>query len=285
MTAAPPTVTSSDGVEVVLHDLGGDGPPVLCSHATGFHGRCWEPMAEHLTDRFHVVALDYRGHGDTRAPHDWRVDWERYGDDALAAASALDGTGPLLAVGHSMGGACLLMAAHREPARFAGLVLFEPIVFPPELVRDDAASSPLAMGARRRRSSFPSTDDAIANYAAKPPMNAFTPAALRAYVEHGFRDGDDGEVHLKCSPEHEARTFEAGGLHRTWEVLERIEVPVRVVAGRVDAGSPSAMAAGIAERLPHGSYLELDQLDHFGPMTHPDRLARLVLDLADELGC
>lgn len=284
MAAGAVTVPSSDGVEVVLHDLGGDGPPLLLSHATGFHGRCWRPVAEHLTARFHCVALDYRGHGDTAAPHDWAVDWERYGDDAVAAAHAVRGEGPLLGAGHSMGGACLLMAAHREPSLFDGLVLFEPIVFPPDLVRDDPASSPLARGARRRRSSFASIDEAIANYASKPPLGAFTPAALRAYVEHGFRHGDDGQVHLVCSPEHEARTFEAGGRHGTWDVLGEIDVPVWVVAGRVDADSPAAMASRIADALPRGTYVELAELDHFGPMTHPDRIAQLVCDLADKLG-
>ena len=43
--------------------------------------------------------------------------------------------------GHSMGGACLLMAAHRNPALFRRIVAFEPIVFPPtEYLADDSAN-------------------------------------------------------------------------------------------------------------------------------------------------
>jgi len=275
----PARVGSSDGVQVAVHELGGDGPVLLVGHATGFHGRCYLPMAASLAERYRCVAFDYRGHGDTPMPSGVAVSWERYGDDATAVARAVSAaTGaPLVAFGHSMGGACLLMAARREPELFERLVLFEPIVFPPGGVRDpEAGPSPLIAGARRRRASFPTLEEAIANYAAKPPLGAFTPAALDAYVRFGFRRGDDGQFHLCCDPEVEAATFEAGSEHRTWDALEEIEVPVLVVAGRVDADQPSAIAAAVAERLPRGRYLEVPEIDHFGPMVRPDLVAAIV---------
>lgn len=283
MSATPPVVPSSipssDGVRIAVHDLGGEGPTLLVSHATGFHGRCYLPMAAALGERFHSVAFDYRGHGDTERPAD-PVDWERYGDDAVAIARAVrDATGePVIAFGHSMGGACLLMAAHREPDLFRRLVVFEPIVFPPAGIRPPGDESPLAAGARRRRAAFPSFEAAIENFAAKRPLSGFTPEALEAYVRHGFRQGEDGQVHLKCRPDTEAETFETGGGHHTWDVLPEISVPVLVIAGRVEAMQPSAIAGGVAERLPHSTYLELSEFDHFGPMTHPDELAGIVAD-------
>lgn len=289
-------VPSTDGVDVVVHDLGGTGEMLLMSHATGFHGRTWSPVARHLTHRFACRALDYRGHGDTIAPPDWDVDWHGYGDDAVAVAEALRQPGGILGVGHSMGGACLLMAAHRDPTLFRGLVVFEPIVFPPLTTTsggsDDSADAsfgstaggnPLAAGARRRRPSFPSFEDAIANYAAKPPLGAFTDEALRAYVEGGFALGEDGHVHLKCRPEHEAATFDMGHGHRTWDILGEISIPVWVVSGRPQPGQPSSLSRAIAERLGNARYVERDDMDHFGPMTHPADIARLVEDLADSL--
>jgi alpha-beta hydrolase superfamily lysophospholipase len=125
-------VPSTDGVELAVHDLGGHGPTLLVSHATGFHGRCYEPLAHALGDRVHSISFDYRGHGDTERP-DGSIDWARYGEDAFAMASWLHTRegGPIDAFGHSMGGACLLMAASRDPHLFRRLVLFEPIVFPP----------------------------------------------------------------------------------------------------------------------------------------------------------
>lgn len=272
-------VVSSGGVELAVHDLGGEGPALLVSHATGFHGRCYIPLAAALADRYHAVAFDYRGHGDTPHPAE-DVDWARYGDDAEAMAAALDP--PVVAFGHSMGGACLLMAAHRNPGLFRALVVFEPIVFPPSGIRPDGTPSPLSMGARRRRASFPSYEAAIDNYSAKRPLGSFTPAALDAYVRYGFRPGDDGEVHLKCRPEIEAATFDTGGGHRTWDHLGEISTPVLVISGRPEEMQPSMIARPVAEMLPNGRYLERTDLDHFGPMTHPDLVADLVAEFVAE---
>src|SRR5690242_9852027 len=110
------TVASTDGVAIAVHDLGGHGPTLLISHATGFHGRSYRALAGELADDFHCIAFDYRGHGDTPQPAGLPVDWQRYGDDAEAMARSVDE--PVVAFGHSMGGATLLMAAHRDPALF-----------------------------------------------------------------------------------------------------------------------------------------------------------------------
>jgi len=286
-------VPSTHGVDVCVHDLTpasvADGPDarrvLLMSHATGFHGQCWSPVAAHLAHRYHCLALDYRGHGSTPVEEGWQVDWERYGDDAEAAAhhaASIDPGPGLLAVGHSMGGACLLMAAHRRPGLFRGLVLFEPIVFPTDRPRTDTGN-PLAAGARRRRRRFASLAEAEANFAAKPPMAAFTPEARWAYVRGGFHPTEDGAVELACAPETEAGTFETGGSHRGWDVLPQIDVPVLVLAGVVQPFQASSIAVEIARHLPHARYVEDPSMDHFGPMTHPERVARMIEDFEDDL--
>ena len=275
-------VPSTDGVELAVHDLDGSGATLLVSHATGFHGRCYLPLAAELANGHHSIAFDYRGHGDTPRP-DGEIDWQRYGDDAVAMATWLADRngGPIDAFGHSMGGGCLLMAAHRQPALFRRIIAFEPIVFPPEGLSEapPGAESPMVAGARRRRATFDSYEAAIANYAAKPPLNSFTPAALEAYVRHGFAPDTDGNgVHLKCTPDTEAGTFATGGLHRTWDVLPEIRTEVLVIAGVIQQMQPSRIAEGVAERLPNGRYLQRDELDHFGPMTHPAEVAAIIAE-------
>jgi pimeloyl-ACP methyl ester carboxylesterase len=131
---------------------------------------------------------------------------------------------------------------------------------------------------------FPSVDEARANYAAKPPLNAFDPQALDAYVRYAFHPDIDGAgVHLKCDPELEARTFEAGTTQRTWELLPAVTVPAVVVSGRVGDDQPSRFAADVAGALPNGRFVELADLDHFGPMTHPRLIADFVAETAREL--
>ncbi|MET0459213.1 MAG: alpha/beta fold hydrolase [Ilumatobacteraceae bacterium] len=285
------SVPSSDGVVVALHELAGaeraGHPVVLVAHATGFHGHAYLPIATRLAPRLHTFALDFRGHGDTPRPPDWPVDWDRYGDDAEVAAQALasrpGAAGGLIGFGHSMGGAGLLMAAARRPGLFRLLVVFEPIVFPSDRPGPPTTESPMVIGARRRRPVFDSFEAAIANYASKPPLGAFDPEALDAYVRFGLRPEGD-HLRLKCEPEHEARTFEQGGQHATWDGLASIDIPVVVVAGRVEEGQPSAIAEAAADALPAGRFVGDPTLDHFGPFTHPGVVADLISAEIGRLG-
>ncbi len=269
---------SSDHVSVAIHEFGGTGPPLLFSHATGFHGYCHLPIADELADGFTSYALDHRGHGDTARPDDWPVDWERYGDDCLAAARAVAPDGGLVGFGHSMGGASLLMAAHREPGLFDLIVAFEPIVFPPRDPDSPAGNGPtLSVGARKRRATFDSFDHAIANYASKPPMMTFDADVLRLYVAHGFRPSPEG-VRLKCDPEHEARTFDSGSNDSTWQRLPEIDTRVIVLAGQVEWVGPAAIASEIASRLPHSTFVQRDEWNHFTPLVDPNAMASIIAD-------
>lgn len=278
-------IASGDGVAIVMHDFAGAGPPVLLSHATGFHAHCFEPLARQLSARHRVFGLDHRGYGDAETIDPATIEWTMYGLDAHAAARhvhAASGGRPMIGVGHSMGGASLLMAAHREPALFSALVVFEPIVFPPPA--PDAPprpENPLAGGARKRRASFESFEAALENFSAKPPMATFHPDARAAYVRHGFKPSPEGGVELKCLPEHEARTYETGGSSGAWETLEEISVPVWVVSGAPAPFQPSSFARAVAERIPGSHYVQYDELGHFGPLERPDIIAALVENVAN----
>jgi len=277
------THPSAEGVQLAFYDYAPESPkqPVLLSHATGFHGRVFDPVAEDLQNSHHCYSFDYRGHGDSGLPTNWKANWSGYGDDALAIArviAATHKTTPIIGAGHSMGGAALVMAALRAPELFRALILYEPIIFPPQVrvgMTEAGVSSPLADGARRRRSTFASFDEAIANYSSKPPLSVMRPDALRAYVMHGFRALHDG-ISIKCSPEHEARTYEMGAIHETWNDLPDLRVPVWLVSGEVNPHTPGAIAALIANEVPGSTLVQWNDLGHFGPMQDPQRFAQLV---------
>lgn len=276
-------IEAGDGVRIVMHDLGGAGSPVLLSHATGFHGHCWEPVAAGLAAKHRVFAFDHRGFGDAETVDPAGIEWSRYGDDALAAArhlSAECGGQPVYGVGHSMGGASLIMAALAEPDLFRALFVFEPIVFPPpEPAQGDRPASPLPAGARKRRSRFAHFDEAMENFSSKPPMASFHPAARDAYVRHGFKPTTDGSVELKCLPEHEARTYETGGSTSTWNDLPLVTTPVWVMSGAVAPFQPSSFAHLVAERIPGSTYVRWDEMGHFGPLEHPVAIADHVANV------
>ena len=272
-------ISSVDGVTIAMHDFGGTGSPVLLSHATGFHAHCWEPVAHSLNSQHHVVGLDHRGYGDAETVDPATMTWDQYGLDALAAARHLyaQHNEPIVGIGHSMGGASLLMAAHGEPHLFKALFVFEPIVFPPpDPDAGERPESPLPAGARKRRSRFPTFEAAIENFAAKPPMAAFNAVAREAYVRHGFKPTADGDIELKCLPEHEARTYETGGSSGAWDSLPSITTPVWVLSGAIAPFQPSTFAITVAERIPASTYVRWDEVGHFGPLEKPELISQYV---------
>jgi pimeloyl-ACP methyl ester carboxylesterase len=278
-------VTSNDGVSIAVHELAGTGdlPALLIAHATGFHAHCYAPIARALGDRFRVLALDFHGHGETAPVPDWTVDWSHFGDDAEAVAAAIAPDGALVGFGHSMGGAALLMAAHRRPDLFSQLVLFEPIAHvpvPSKLSEEEMRQVPIIAGALRRRRRFPSFQNAYENYRSKPPMSLMVDEVLRNYVDYGFHaivdEHDQPAVELRCTPEIEAGIFMGGRDNGVWALLAEIATPAVVIGGRVEEMQPSSGTEAIADQLPNGEYILLDHQTHFGPFSHPDEITALI---------
>ena len=272
-------VESSDGVAVAVHDLGGPdhAPVLLLVHANGFNAEAWRPFAAALRSAHGVVALDLRGHGAARTPDGLDFEWSRFGDDVVAVLDAgVLPPGPLHGVGHSLGGASLVMAAAHRRGAFRSLWFFEPIIPPPDGIAGAAADNPLADGAARRRPTFPSLDAAYDNYASKPPLNTFHPDALRGYVEGGFEPLDDGTVTLRCRPEWEAAIFRMTGGCPAFDLLPAVDLPVTVVVGEELPFGPAAFAPAVAEALPNGRLVRHPELSHFGPLQDPAGLAAEV---------
>ena len=263
-------VASTGEVTLALHHLGGTGPDLLICHATGFHGLAYAPLARGLVSTFTVWALDFRGHGASTPPRDEVFTWNGATDDVLAAADAI-GRSPVLAVGHSLGGAAILRAELARPGSIAAAYVYEPIVFPAERLAR-RGENPMSGPARNRRAAFPSKRAAYERYASRPPLDVLRPDALAAYVEHGFVDDTSGAVTLACLPEHEARMFEADD-HVTLDDLVDLDLRLAIGVGVPEHdGGPADLAPGLGATVP-GSQLISYDLGHFGPLEDPDRIA------------
>jgi pimeloyl-ACP methyl ester carboxylesterase len=283
-------VPSSEDVVVAVHDLGGStdprAPVVLFAHATGFHGRVWGPLAAHLADRYRTLAVDLRGHGVTQTPPDASLAWSAIADDVAAVLSheRLAQAPAIHGVGHSLGGAALVLAAARRPGAVRSLWLYEPIVAGPGELLPADGSNPLADGALRRRSSFASYDAAIANFATKPPLNQLDPEVLSAYVRGGFAPQPDGSVVLRCAPATESTVFRGAMTSGAFEVLDELAMPVAVVAGRDEPVGPVRLVPAMVEALRDGRRFDRPDLGHFGPLEDPPSMARDLTDWLADVG-
>ncbi|MBE4734671.1 alpha/beta fold hydrolase [Streptomyces sp. ND05-3B] len=96
---------------------------MLLVHGWG-DGREWSAHAEAPADRFRVIVPDLRGHGRSDVPDEGNTPTEMADD--LAALLRHLGTGPAIAVGHSMGGQVVNLLAVRHPELVRSVIALDP---------------------------------------------------------------------------------------------------------------------------------------------------------------
>lgn len=268
------TAKSSDGSQLAGYELGGTGEVLLIAHATGLCGAMYQLLADELTDRHRVVAIDFRGHGNSSASLDVDYRWNRMAEDVVAVTEHLD-AGPIHGFGHSMGGAALLLGETLAPSTFRSLFLFEPIIFPPDHPTD--GQNEMAVAARRRRPEFESRREVLQRYAGRPPFNRVLAGFLAAYVDNGFAELPDGRVRLKCPPEVEATVFE-NGRAANGDLVRHLRTPTVVAVGHDEPGpNPSRLGAPLAASLANGALRQYEHIGHFGPLQDPWSVGRDIL--------
>src|SRR3954447_23571449 len=246
-----------DGLRIGALDWGGRGMPLLLMHPNGFCAGIWDPLARQLRGDYRPIAIDIRGHGASDPPRtDAEYSFAAAASDIVPVLDAL-GVYEVVALGHSLGGACVILLDHLHPGIVERALLCEAIAFPP--VTGDtppASSSRLVVSARRRRAVWPDRATVRESYGSRPPLDVLEPAVLDAYVQWGFRDLPDGTVELACAPEVEARFFETAGTgegaRSAFDRLPGLRSRARVVRGdRTDLPEPifEAQAAAIGTPL------------------------------------
>jgi pimeloyl-ACP methyl ester carboxylesterase len=115
-------------------------------HGFGDSFTTWEGWVRELKPQFHIISLDFPGHGLTRAPGGTTLSGDGLADfvDAFAAALSL----PKFAVaGNSMGGGAAWELAVRHPDRVNALILVDAAGF----ANDKPGKQPLAFQILRYR--------------------------------------------------------------------------------------------------------------------------------------
>lgn len=100
----------------------GDGQPVAILHGLFGSGRNWTSIAQHLADRFRVIAFDLRNHG--ASPWSDAMDYHAMAEDVRLAMQAR-GHRRYALIGHSMGGKAAMVAALGDPAAVERLVVVD----------------------------------------------------------------------------------------------------------------------------------------------------------------
>lgn len=259
---------------------GNQEPPLVIAHATSFHGRCYGAIADRFPDR-RVIALDLRGHGRSEGgPID---DWRVIADDVAAFLDQLR-LRRALGVGHSMGAHAMLQAASQLPDAFGKLVLFDPVILPPEAYASSGSLFPrdAPHPAIRRKRDFASPEAMMERFATREPYSLFTPRVFEDYCRHGLRPRTGSGHELACSPEMEASIYASSMSNKgIFDAAKTVQCPVTIVrAKQTDLmdfkGSPTW--PGLASQLPNGTDLYRPDRTHFHPFEDPEDAARIIAE-------
>lgn len=258
---------------------GNTNRPLLITHATGFHARCYDAIAERFPER-RVIALDLRGHGKSEGrPIDhWRV----FSDDVCAVLDHLGMHRPV-GVGHSMGAHTLLQTAADRPDAFDRLILFDPVVLSPDYYLEGASdfTSDAPHPSIRRKRDFTSIEAMMERFAPREPYCLFEPRVFEDYCRHGLVKAESAGYTLACSPEMEASVYGSSRSNSgIFDAARAVDIPVLVVrAKQLDVmdfkGSPTW--PGLAGIMPKGTDLHRPDRTHFHPFEDPEDAARIIL--------
>ncbi len=93
-----------DGSKLHIESSGrSDAPLVVLTHGWGLNSTAWGEARKQLSTQFRVVVWDLPGLGRSKGPRDGAYSLDRFAQ-ALTAIVASEGDGPVVLVGHSIGG-------------------------------------------------------------------------------------------------------------------------------------------------------------------------------------
>ena len=107
------------------------GPALLLLHAQTLDWYTYSQVLPALSERYHVFAVDYPGHGKTVVPEDYAMTANQIGSD-LAAFMQEVIQEPVYATGNSSGGLLTVWLAANEPEWIKAVVLEDPPLFSSE---------------------------------------------------------------------------------------------------------------------------------------------------------
>jgi pimeloyl-ACP methyl ester carboxylesterase len=245
-------------------------PPVVFLHGITGHARTWDDEARLLADRYRVLVLDQRGHGDTDPAPDGDYSDDALLGDLVAVTDAL-GVRRCTLVALSLGGRVAINFAGTHPPRVERLVIVDigPEIAPVGRARVGA----LMAGAPER---FESVEDIITHMRANAPL--YTEAMLRHRAQHAVRPLPGGGFTWKY--DRALREAIRQGRMRVpadlWPQWRAIACPTLLVRGALSDILSDETAKRMVDELPAARLVVVPGAGHTVPGDQPAAFQSLL---------
>ena len=233
-----------------------DAPPIVLLHGGHQSAHSWDLVSLYLAQRYRVLALDQRGHGDSEWPRDAEYTNHAMSLDAEAFIVALGLRRPIL-MGHSMGGRNSLLLTRRDPSLLRALVVVD---VGPEL--SDRGREVIA-GFVQANQEFDGLEHFIEN------VRKYDPYRSREHIERTVRynmlQRADGKYVSKCdaTPRRLGLVRGTGPLENiTLDDARAFALPVLLVRGANSRILTPEAAERFRDALPRGTLVTVADCGH-----------------------
>lgn len=294
----PRTVAAADGTELYV-ELDGPEPAADALTVVFCHGYClnqdsWHFQRAALRAGLRLVFWDQRSHGRSERSRSYLAgepaSIDQLGADLGAVLDAVVPTGPIVLVGHSMGGMTVMALADQRPQLFRERVAGVALIGTTAGDWDTVTLGLPAMGARVWRRLAPGVLKVLGSQVgvveATRRVGADLAAVLYRRFSFGAKDVDPAvarfaEQLLDSTPiDVVAEFYPAFGAHEKATALGAMAgLPALVLAGTKDLLTPAAHSEAIAEALPGAELVILQDAGHLVMLECPDEVDRRLAAL------
>ena len=212
-------------------------PDLLFLHGTAQQGHSWDFASLALRERFHCVALDQRGHGDTEWDPNGRYGTPTYVPDVEAFVDTV-GLHDFVLIGHSMGGRNAYTYTSDHPEVVRALIVVDA---GPRMEEPGGARVRNFMSGQREFDTYEDLVERVHSYLPARPIEQ-----LRGSLVHTTRRFPNGKWSWKYDP-NIRRPVNApdDSEEGRWETLSRVRCPTLYVIG----GDSEMLTTASIERM------------------------------------
>jgi pimeloyl-ACP methyl ester carboxylesterase len=230
------------------------------------HAHWWDFLAPLMTDRYRVLALDLRGHGDSDWDEDADYGIETHASDVSSFIREMQLKGVTL-VGHSFGGQVAVKVAAGSERPLAALVVID------STTRIGERAARFMESLRKLpQPVYRSFDEAVRRFRLLPIDHQTSPEVLGHMARHAVRRQEDGTWTFKFDRRAMVNT-QPSDLTRD---LRTLRCPLLVVRGAESRLIPASVLDNFAAAAPHAECSAIPGAHHHVMLDQPRALATVM---------
>jgi sigma-B regulation protein RsbQ len=243
--------------------------PMIFAHGFGCDKRMWRYIAPRFEDRYQVITFDNMGAGGSdvsQYDRDRYATLDGYADDVVTLVRELD-LHDVIFVGHSVSAMIGVLAAVREPGRFARLVLVAPSA---RYIDDDGY-----VGGFSRADIDGLLESLDSNYL------GWSGAMAPVIMGNADRPelGDElTESFCRTDPAIARQFAEVTFLSDSRADLAKVSTPALVLQCNDDAIAPTSVGEFVRDALPGSDFVLLEATGHCPNLSAPDQTYFAIAD-------